>query len=143
MGELFGVQRPAITKHINNIFKEGELEENAVCSILEHTAKDGKKYQTKYYNLDAIISVGYRVNSSQATQFRIWATARLKEFLIKGFILDDERLGNRKYFGYSVFRTAQRHKDVWLSGNCWGILHIWGWFSVKSAFSTPICGSTP
>jgi len=104
MGELFGVQRPAITKHINNIFKEGELEENAVCSILEHTAKDGKKYQTKYYNLDAIISVGYRVNSSQATQFRIWATARLKEFLIKGFILDDDRLKNGAYFGKDYFR---------------------------------------
>ena len=104
MAELFGVQRPAITKHLNNIFKEGELNEKSVSSILEHTAEDGKNYQTKYYNLDAIISVGYRVNSSQATQFRIWATERLKEFLIKGFILDDDRLKNGKYFGKDYFQ---------------------------------------
>jgi hypothetical protein len=104
MAELFGVQRPAITKHLNNIFKEGELNEKSVSSILEHTAEDAKNYQTKYYNLDAIISVGYRVNSSQATQFRIWATERLKEFLIKGFILDDDRLKNGKYFGKDYFR---------------------------------------
>jgi len=94
MAKLFGVQRPAVTKHLNNIIKEGELEENSVSSILEHTAKDGKAYKTKYYNLDAIISVGYRVNSSQATKFRIWATERLKEYMIKGFVLDDERLKN-------------------------------------------------
>ncbi len=104
MAELFGVQRPAITKHLNNIFNDGELDANSVCSILEHTAEDGKKYQIKYYDLDAIISVGYRVNSSQATQFRIWATARLKEFLIKGFILDDDRLKNGTYFGKDYFR---------------------------------------
>ena len=104
MAELFGVQRPAITKHLNNIIKEGELEENSVSSILEHTAEDGKNYKTKYYNLDAIISVGYRVNSSQATKFRIWATERLKEYMIKGFILDDERLKNGRYFGKDYFR---------------------------------------
>jgi hypothetical protein len=74
---LFGVQRPAITKHLKNIFETKELIENSVSSILEHTAEDGKKYQTKFYNLDAIISVGYRVNSTQATHFRIWATERL------------------------------------------------------------------
>jgi hypothetical protein len=83
MGELFGVQRPAITKHLNNIFESGELEENSVSSILEHTAEDGKNYKTTFYNLDAIIAVGYRVNSQQATQFRIWATKTLKEFIIK------------------------------------------------------------
>lgn len=104
MATLFGVQRPAITKHLTNIIKEGELEERAVSSILEHTAEDGKTYKTKYYNLDAIISVGYRVNSSQATKFRIWATERLKEYMIKGFILDDERLKNGKYFGKDYFR---------------------------------------
>ena len=104
MAKLFGVQRPAITKHLNNIINEGELEERAVSSILEHTAEDGKTYKTKYYNLDAIISVGYRVNSSQATKFRIWATERLKEYMIKGFILDDERLKNGKYFGKDYFR---------------------------------------
>ncbi|NOY96074.1 MAG: virulence RhuM family protein, partial [Chlorobi bacterium] len=104
MAELFGVQRPAITKHLGNIFKENELNEDSVSSILEHTADDGKRYSTKYYNLDAIISVGYRVNSAQATQFRIWATERLKEYLIKGFILDDERLKNGKYFGKDYFQ---------------------------------------
>lgn len=104
MAELFGVQRPAITKHLNNIIKEGELDEKSVSSILEHTAEDDKKYKTKYYNLDAIISVGYRVNSSQATKFRIWATERLKEYMIKGFILDDERLKNGKHFGKDYFR---------------------------------------
>ncbi|MBC8415541.1 MAG: virulence RhuM family protein [Candidatus Cloacimonetes bacterium] len=72
MGELFGVQRPAITKHLNNIFKEWELQENSVSSILEHTAADGKKYQTKYYNLDAIISVGYRVNSLPKPFFQVF-----------------------------------------------------------------------
>jgi len=104
IAELFGVQRPAITKHLNNIIKEGELEENSVSSILEHTAEDGKKYKTKHYNLDAIISVGYRVNSLQATKFRIWATERLKEYMIRGFILDDERLKNGRYFGKDYFR---------------------------------------
>lgn len=89
---LFGVQRPAITKHLKNIFESGELLEESVSSILELTANDGKTYKTKFYNLDAIISVGYRVNSYQATQFRIWATRTLKEYVIKGFVLDDERL---------------------------------------------------
>ena len=78
IAQLFGVQRPAITKHLKNIFETGELNENSVSSILEHTAADGKNYPTKFYNLDAIISVGYRVNSTQATHFRIWATERLK-----------------------------------------------------------------
>ena len=104
MAELFGVNVPAVSKHLKNIFESGELFEDSVISILETTAKDGKNYQIKYYNLDAIISVGYRVNSAQATQFRIWATERLREFLIKGFILDDERLKNGKYFGKDYFR---------------------------------------
>jgi len=92
LAELFGVQRPAITKHLSNIFSTKELEEDSVCSILEHTAADGKSYSSKYYNLDAIVAVGYRVNSYQATQFRIWATKILREFIIKGFAIDDERL---------------------------------------------------
>ncbi len=104
MAELFGVNVPAISKHLKNIFESGELNENSVISILETTAADGKNYQTKYFNLDAIISIGYRINSAQATQFRIWATERLKEYLIKGFILDDERLKNGKYFGKDYFR---------------------------------------
>ncbi len=96
LAELFGVQRPAITKHLGNIFSSGELAEISVCSIVEHTAADGKTYSAKYYNLDAIIAVGYRVNSFQATQFRIWATKTLREFITKGFVLDDERLKQGK-----------------------------------------------
>jgi len=110
IAELFGVQRPAITKHLKNIFDSGELEEKVVSSILEHTtlhgAIDGKTQtqQVKYYNLDAILSVGYRVNSLQATQFRIWATKILKEFIIKGFAMDDNRMKNGKYFGKDYFK---------------------------------------
>jgi len=92
IAELFGVQRPAVTKHLKNIFESGELNENSVGSILEHTAQDGKNYKTRFYNLDAIISVGYRVNSAQATHFRIWATERLKEYIIKGYTMNDEKL---------------------------------------------------
>jgi prophage maintenance system killer protein len=95
MAELFGTQRQAITKHLKNVFHTRELEESSVCSILEHTAKDGKKYKTKFYTLDAVISVGYRVNSSQATQFRIWATNVLKEHLIKGYTTYKPRLAMR------------------------------------------------
>ena len=104
MSELFGVQRPAITKHLQNIFESGELEEKQVSSILEHTATDGKKYKTRFYNLDAIISVGYRVNSKQATLFRIWATKVLKEYILKGFAMDDNRLKNGQYFGKDYFK---------------------------------------
>ena len=104
IAELFGVQRPAITKHLKNIFDSGELEESSVSSILEHTAEDGKNYQTKYYNLDTILSVGYRVNSSKATQFRIWATKILREYIIKGFAMDDDRMKNGKYFGNDYFK---------------------------------------
>jgi len=111
---LFGVQRPAITKHLKNIFETGELLENSVSSILEHTADDGKIYKTKFYNLDAIISVGYRVNSTQATHFRIWATERLKEYIIKGFTMDDERLKNpQSIFGHDYFEEQlARIRDI-------------------------------
>jgi hypothetical protein len=114
LAELFGVQRPAITKHLKNIFETGELIENSVSSILEHTAEDGKAYGTKYYNLDAIIAVGYRVNSYQATQFRIWATRTLKEFIIKGFVLDDERLKQGKAaFGKDYFdELLERIREI-------------------------------
>jgi len=88
LAELFAVKVPAINKHLKNIFESGELVEASVISILETTATDGKNYQTRYYNLDAIIAVGYRVNSYQATQFRIWATKTLREFIIKGFVMD-------------------------------------------------------
>lgn len=103
MAELFGVEVPAISKHLTSIFETNELAENSVISILETTASDGKNYKTKFYNLDAIIAVGYRVNSMQATQFRIWATQTLREFIIKGFVLDDERLKQGKHFGKDYF----------------------------------------
>lgn len=114
IAELFGVQRPAITKHLGNIFDSGELEENSVSSILEHTAEDGKIYPTKFYNLDAIISVGYRVNSTKATQFRIWATQTLKEYIIKGFVLDDNRLKQgQAIFGKDYFKELlQRVRSI-------------------------------
>lgn len=105
MAELFDVGVPAINKHLTNIFESNELEENSVISILETTAADGKNYKTKFYNLDAVISVGYRVNSTKATQFRIWATKTLKEFIIKGFVLDDSRLKQGEtVFGKDYFR---------------------------------------
>ncbi|MDA3808037.1 MAG: virulence RhuM family protein [Thiomicrorhabdus sp.] len=114
IAELFGVQRPAVTKHLKNIFESGELAENSVSSILEHTARDDKNYKTKFYNLDAIISVGYRVNSKQATLFRIWATERLKEYIIKGFTMDDERLKNpTRIFGEDYFEEQlARIRDI-------------------------------
>ena len=94
---LFGTQRPAITKHLRNIFKSGELEESSVSSILEHTAADGKVYRTQFYNLDAILSVGYRINSINATMIRKWATSVLKDYLLKGYAVNQriERLENR------------------------------------------------
>ena len=88
IAELFGTKRPAITKHLSNIFSSGELLESSVCSILELTASDGKNYQTKLYNLDAILSVGYRVNSINATQFRRWANRILKEYLLRGYAIN-------------------------------------------------------
>jgi len=113
MSELFGVQRPAITKHLKNIFESDELIEDAVCSIMEHTAEDGKNYKTTFYNLDAIIAVGYRVNSQQATKFRIWATKTLKEFIIKGFVLDDKRLKQGKHFGEDYFdELLERIREI-------------------------------
>ena len=103
MAELFGVGVPATSKHLRNILESRELIEESVVSILETTAADGKTYRTQYYNLDAIIAVGYRVNSHQATQFRIWATQTLKEFIVKGFVLDDERLKQGQRFGRDYF----------------------------------------
>jgi len=113
ISELFGVQRPAITKHLTNIFESGELHEKSVSSILEHTADDGKNYKTTFYNLDAIIAVGYRVNSNKATKFRIWATRVLNEFITKGFVLDDERLKQGKHFGKDYFdELLERIREI-------------------------------
>jgi len=94
MAELFQTTKQNISKHLKSIFEEGELNSNSVVNDLFTTAKDGKSYKVSYYNLDAIISVGYRIKSYTATRFRIWATQKLKEFLIKGFVMDDERLKN-------------------------------------------------
>jgi len=113
LGELFGVDRSVITKHLQNIFAERELDEQSVCADFAHTAEDGKNYQTKFYNLDAIIAVGYRVNSFQATQFRIWATKTLREFIIKGFVLDDERLKQGTRFGKDYFdELLERIREI-------------------------------
>jgi hypothetical protein len=110
MAQLFGVQRPAIGKHIRSIFESGELNEKVVCSILEHTTQHGamtgkiQNINTVFYNLDMILSVGYRVNSNKATQFRIWATQTLKEYIVKGFAMNDERLKNGQHFGNDYFK---------------------------------------
>lgn len=105
MAQLFGVDRSVITKHLKNIFDSGELRQESVCAKNALTAADGKKYQTTLYNLDAIISVGYRVNSIRATKFRQWATLVLKEYITKGFALDDDRLKQgTAVFGKDYFR---------------------------------------
>lgn len=113
MAELFGVEVPAISKHLKNIFDSGELQEDQVISKMETTAADGKNYLTAFYNLDAIIAVGYRVNSKQATQFRIWATKVLREYIIKGFVLDDERLKQGSRFGKDYFdELLERIREI-------------------------------
>ena len=107
MAELFGVGVPAVSKHLDNIYESGELQREATVSVLETVQQEGARQVTRkleYFNLDAVISVGYRVNSAQATQFRIWATALIKEYIIKGFAMDDERLKNGRYFGKDYFR---------------------------------------
>ena len=108
MGRLFDVNVPAISKHLKNIFESGELDASAVISKMETTAEDGKIYQTNFYNLDAIIAVGYRVNSKKATKFRIWATGVLREYIVKGFALDDDMLKNGRSFGQDYFKELLR-----------------------------------
>jgi len=118
MSEIFDVDRTVITKHLRNIFNERELDKNQVCAKFAHTASDGKTYNTEFYNLDAIISIGYRVNSKKATEFRIWATKIINSYMIKGFALDDDRFlkgskVNQKYFEellerIKVIRTSER-----------------------------------
>lgn len=120
IADLFGVERTVVTKHLGNIFKSGELEELVVCANFAHTTQHGaiqgktQEKEVKYYNLDAIISVGYRVNSSKATAFRIWATERLKEYIIKGYTMDDERLKNpNNIFGKDYFEEQlARIRDI-------------------------------
>jgi hypothetical protein len=116
IAELFEVERSVITKHIGNIYKEGELQEKAVSANFAHTAADGKSYNTAFYNLDMIIAVGYRVNSKKATAFRIWATEVLREYIIKGFAMDDERLKKVNKFGSDYFREMlDRIKEIRVS----------------------------
>src|SRR5574344_88103 len=103
IAELFDVNVPAVSKHLKNIFDTGELKETAVISKMEITASDNKVYNTNFYNLDAIIAVGYRVNSKKATMFRIWATDVLKEYIIKGFKIDTERMKNGPKFGKDYY----------------------------------------
>lgn len=115
IAELFETKRQAITKHLKNIFQSGELNENSVCSILELTASDGKSYKTKTYNLDAIISVGYRVNSKNATLFRRWASQVLKDYLLKGHVIN-QRISNleqrvdAKFLSYNMQLTRLNEK---------------------------------
>jgi hypothetical protein len=113
MADLFGVKVPAVNKHLKNIFASGELIESAVISILETTAADGKTYATSYYNLDAVIAVGYRVNSLKATHFRIWATTTLREFIVKGFVINDAQLKNGRAFGQDYFdELLERIREI-------------------------------
>jgi len=113
LADLYGVDRSVITKHVGNIFKSNELNEDSVCAKIAHTAADGKTYTSQFYNLDMIIAVGYRVNSIKATQFRIWATQTLREFIVKGFVLDDERLKLNKRFGPDYFdELLERIREI-------------------------------
>jgi hypothetical protein len=115
LSDLFQRERSVITKHIRNIFEEGELAEEAVCANYARTAADGKTYQTVYYNLDVIIAVGYRVKSQRGTQFRIWATQRLREYIVKGFTLDDERLKEGGTRNEYYDELLQRIREIRLS----------------------------
>jgi hypothetical protein len=113
MAELFGVEVNTINYHLKEVFKSEELKEDSVIRKIRITAADGKSYSTNFYHLDAIIAVGYRVNSYQATQFRIWATKTLREFIIKGFVLDDERLKNGQAFGKDYFdELLERIREI-------------------------------
>lgn len=113
MALLFGVNVPAISKHLKNIIETGELNEASVISKMEITADDGKNYQTQFYRLEAVLAVGYRVNSEQATDFRKWATQTLNEFIIKGFVLDDERLKQGKHLGQDYFdELLERIREI-------------------------------
>ena len=116
MAELFGVNVPAISKHLKNIFETGELESASTVSILETVQKEGKREVSRsveFYRLEAILAVGYRVNSAQATDFRKWATQTLNEFIIKGFVMDDERLKQGKSFGQDYFdELLERIREI-------------------------------
>jgi hypothetical protein len=122
MAELFGVEVNTINYHLKEIFQSAELQEEAVVRKIRITAADGKNYLTNHYNLDAIISVGYRVNSQRATQFRVWSNNTLREFIVKGFVLDDERLKQGRRFAWTSFKAmntptewrARFHRNRWV-----------------------------
>ena len=109
IAQLFGTQRPAVTKHLSNIYASGELDRAATCSILEHMGSSGQKYKTTYYNLDAILSVGYRVNTSKATQFRKWATGVLREYLLRGYAVNSRLVALEDRVDR---RLAQHERDI-------------------------------
>ena len=109
IAELFGTQRPAVTKHLSNIYASGELEKETTCSILEHIGSSGQKYKTTYYNLDAILSVGYRVNTSRATQFRKWATGVLRDYLLRGYAVNNRLVALEERVDR---RLAQHDRDI-------------------------------
>lgn len=113
IADLFDVDRTVVTKHLKNIFKTKELEEDSVCAKFAHTAIDGKSYATKFYRLEAILAVGYRVNSTQATNFRKWASTTLNEFILKGFVLDDDRLKQGRHFEQDYFdELLERIREI-------------------------------
>jgi hypothetical protein len=134
LAELFEVDRSVIGKHLKNIFESNELDEDSVCATFAHTAEDGKTYNTKYYNLDAIISVGYRVNSIKATAFRKWATSVLHEYMLKGFAINDERLKNGTMFNKKYFKELlERIREIRLSER-WLYLQITDIFALSSDY---------
>jgi death-on-curing family protein len=128
ISELFNIERSVITKHIRNIIKDGELKKNSVCAIFAHTAEDGKVYQVEYYNLDMIISVGYRVNSKRATQFRVWATNTLKKYLVEGYAINQKRLlqksQNLEELQKAISFLREKSKDELLAGQEQEILDL-------------------
>ena len=128
MAELFDKDRRTITRHIQNIYKDNELEENSVCSFFEHTAEDGKKYNVQYYNLDMIISVGYRVNSKRGVMFRKWATSILKDYMLKGYAINQRRLDYLEK-AVKIIGIANRIDEKLENSDAKGILKVIGEYS--------------
>ena len=128
IAKLFGKDRKTITRHIQNIYRDGEVEENAVCSFFEHTANDGKTYNTQYYNLDMIISVGYRVKSKNGIIFRKWASKILKDYMLKGYAINQKRL---EYLQKTVklIDIANRIDERLEDNDAKGILRVIGSYS--------------
>ena len=128
MAELFDKDRKTITRHIQNIYKDNELEEHSVCSFFEHTAEDGKKYNVQYYNLDMIISVGYRVNSKRGIMFRKWATSILKDYMLKGYAINQRKLDYLEK-AVKIIGIANRIDEKLENSDAKGILKVIGEYS--------------